>query len=99
MEFSFDQIVSIGMLAVAMMTFFFGVMKFFNVQTHSRMTKMKEDLDDRIENIEHNAATRTEMAQSMDAIKEMMRGMRDEQHRMATRLDDLFKWHMEQSKK
>ena len=95
LSFSLEQIISLGMFCIAFMGFQFAVLKYSASQIHGRLSKMKEEFDDRLTHIEQTSASRDELNNSMDTIKELVKSVKEEQHRMATRLDDFVKHVME----
>jgi len=98
MELSFENFVLLAGFGITIMGFCWGIIKHFNTQAHSRMSKIETTLTQRIDHVEEHAASRKELSQSVDSVKELVRSIREEQHRMASRLDDFVKWVMEMNK-
>lgn len=93
--FSLEQLIALGMFSIAFLGLLFGVYKFSSAQIHGRISKEKADLLERIEHIENNYARRTELLQFGESIKTILTDVKDEGRRMNERMDDLFKWLME----
>lgn len=96
------DIVSLIGVAVATASLMFGIMKWRDAAIHARIkevqVKAKEDkaeLKEDISEIKENYAHRSEMNQSVKNVENMMRDMKQEQHRMAQRMDEFLKWIMQ----
>jgi len=94
MEFTLDQMLALGSFALALMAFSFTVVKYFNVQVHSRLSQIKTDIEQRLEHIEDVAVTRNELSNSVTVIKDIVSDMKTDQHRMTVRMDEFTKWFM-----
>ena len=77
---------------LSVMTFCFGVIKFFNASTHKRIDEVKSDFEKEITNIHNNYAHKDNINLAMGQIKDIVSDVKAEQHRMAIRLDELMKW-------
>lgn len=91
---TFEQLIALGMFCVGFLGLLFGVFKFFSAQIHARISKEKADVLERIENIEENYARRTELLQMGESIKTILNDVKNEGQRVNDRMDDLFKWLM-----
>jgi septal ring factor EnvC (AmiA/AmiB activator) len=92
MTFTFMDIIIIGGFCLSIMTFCFGIVKFFNSSTHKRIDEVKSDFEKEVKDIRENYAHKDNINQAMIQIKEIVSDLKKEQHRMASRMDELWKW-------
>lgn len=88
----FDQVVALGMFALGIMGFWFGILKFFSVQAHSRISKLEKEVKARLDHIEENYARRVELTGLIGNIRDILDEMKTEYRRVNDRMDDMFKW-------
>ena len=93
------DIIIIGGFCLSIMTFCFGIVKFFNSSTHKRIDEVKGDFEKEVKDIRENYAHKDNINQAMAQIKEIVSDVKAEQHRMAIRFDELMKWIMTTGKK
>lgn len=86
------DMVVIGGFCLSVMTFCFGLIKFFNSSTHKRIDEVKLDFEKEIVDIRSNYAHKDSINIAMTQIKDIVSDVKAEQHRMATRFDELMKW-------
>jgi len=84
--------IQFGVLCVTILGLFFSYHRWRENVMHSRIDKMKTEIQDRIDHIEENYAQRTELTNSVGSIKEMLGDMKEEYRRINDRMDDMLKW-------
>lgn len=90
----FSLLIQFGVLCVTILGLFFSYHRWRENVTHSRIDKIKTELQDRIDHIEEHYAQRTELTNSVDSIKEILGDMKVEYRRINDRMDDMIKWMM-----
>ena len=92
MTFTFMDIFVIGGFCLSIMTFCFGVVKFFNTTTHKRIDEVKKDFDQEIKEIKDNYAHKDSVTQAIGQMKDIMNDVKTETHRTVNRIDEMWKW-------
>lgn len=91
----FSLIIQFSVLCVTVLGLFFSYHRWRENVMHSRIDNLKSDIQDKIEHIEENYAKRSELTNSVDNVKEILTDMKGEYRRINDRMDELFKWMME----
>lgn len=89
-------------LILYLATFSFGLFKWFdnNIEkrfreVHNRCSNTSGPLTKRIDRIEQEYAHKDDLERALKSVENLVETVRAEQQRMASRMDDLMKWLME----
>lgn len=94
MTFTIMDLFIIFGYAISVLTFCFGVVKFFNAATHKRIDEVKSDITEEIKDIRENYAHKDSINQAVLQIRDIMNDVKAAQNRMETRIDEFWKWAM-----
>lgn len=89
-----DMAIKLAMLFIGIISACFGIVKWREAQVHARITQVKADLEKDIDEIKRDYAKSAEIDHRVMAMQSILTDIKEDQHRMATRMDEFIKWIM-----